>query len=37
MLELAESLCRNCIKFKFSAEDIGLSQEMEVKYFLKEF
>lgn len=37
MVELAESLTRSSIKFAFDPECLGLSKDMTVKYFLKEF
>jgi hypothetical protein len=37
MLELAESLARSSIKFSFDPNCLGLSKDMTVKYFLKEF
>lgn len=37
MLDLAEYLARSSIKFSFDPSCIGLSKEMNVKYFLNEF
>lgn len=37
MVELAENLTRSSIKFVFDPECLGLSKDMTVKYFLKEF
>jgi hypothetical protein len=37
MTALAESLTRSSIKFTFDPQCLGLSKDMTVKYFLKEF
>ena len=34
MLDMAEYLCRMSIKFKFDAQAVGLSENMDLKYFL---
>lgn len=34
MLDLAEYLCRSSIRFTFDPESIGLSENMNIKYFL---
>jgi hypothetical protein len=37
MLELAEYLSRSSIRFAFEPDCLGLSSELTIKYFLKEF
>jgi hypothetical protein len=37
MLNLASYLTQNGIKFKFDPNNIGLSKEIKLKYFLNEF
>ena len=37
LLELAEFLSRSSIRFSFDPNAIGLTQNMHIKYFLKEF